>query len=386
VRKQAVGVLALLFSLVTGAAAYGAAPGAFQQVGNLTTPRFNPTTTLLNDGTVLVTGGWKRMGVDFSGDLEPQATAERFDPATNTFSAVGSMAFPRARHVAVRLQDGRVLVVGGSSEAPALDGPPPSAFVRTAELFDPATGKFSPTGDLLTPRLYATATLLPNGKVLVVGGWNQNTVETAELYDPASGTFGRPAGPMIRARNVHEAVSLPDGRVVLLGGAHFNDGPQRSVEIYDPQTNTFSAAGQMVEGRAGFSATLLPDGRILVTGGAGGPGTPTGQGTTILNSVEIYDPATGQSTITDHTADVRFDHGAVALADGRVLVMGGYTSLDNSGPLASAVLIDPATGKVSPAGPMVGPRGYAVPTLLPDGRVLVIGGRPRVLVAEVYVP
>jgi hypothetical protein len=321
----------------------------------------------------VVTGGWKRSGADFSGDLEPQATAERFDPGTNTFTAVGSMAFARARHAAVRLQDGRVLVVGGSNEAPVLTGPPLSAFVRTAELYDPASGKFSPTGDLLTPRIGPTATLLPNGQVLVVGGWNQDTVPTAELYDPASGKFTL-AGPMVLARNGPAAVALADGRVALLGGAHFESGPQRSVETYDPTTNTFSPAGQMVEARTAFQATLLPDGRILVTGGAGGPGDQYGGPTKVLNSVEIYDPATGQSTITDPMPDVRFGHGAVTLKDGRILVMGGYTSLDNSGQLSSAALIDPVTGKVTPTGSMAGGRGYAVATLLPDGRVLVIGG------------
>src|SRR4029077_16334709 len=105
------------------------------------------------------------------------------------------------------------------------------------------------------------------------------------------------AGPMTLGRNQHAAVALPDGRVVLLGGYHREDGPQRSVEIYDPKANTFAAAGQMAEARADFQATLLPDGRILATGGISGPADASGLGTTVLSSVEIYDPVAGQSMV-----------------------------------------------------------------------------------------
>src|SRR5438128_74690 len=123
-------------------------------------------------------------------------------------------------------------------------------------------------------------------------------------------------------RNQHAAVALPDGRVVLLGGYHREDGPQQSVEIYDPKTNTFSPAGQMTEARASFQATLLPDGRILATGGIGGAPVAAGLGIMALSSVEIYNPATGQSMVTRPMARPRFNHGAMAMADGRVPVVG----------------------------------------------------------------
>jgi hypothetical protein len=358
------------------------------------------TATLLKDGSVLVTGGWKRTEADYSGPgLISQETAEVFDPKTNTFSAVGSMAFPRTNHTAVRLQDGRVLVVGGSNDYFPDGGityPSNKTLIGPAELYDPATGKFSLTGSLVTPRLNPTATLLPNGKVLVVGGWNTDTVETAELYDPATGIFNV-TRPMVSGRNRGAAVGLPDGRVALLGGDHFEDGPQRSVEMFDYRTDTysqlfdFSPAGQMAEARSNFQALLLPGGRIMAIGGTSGA-TPIGYAT-VLSSVEIYDPATGQSAVTDHMADPRYfgsyySGGAVALADGRVLVVGGQHTLDGNDPtihLTSAVLIDSVTGKVTPTGAMINAFG-AAPTLLQDGRVLVLGGRPRKLFAEVYVP
>jgi hypothetical protein len=402
VRTQAFAASALLFTLLGGTAAHSATTGTFQPVGNTTTPRLVSTATLLKDGTVLVTGGWKRTGADYSENgLISQETAELFDPKTNSFSAVGSMAFPRTKHTAVRLQDGRVLVVGGSNDYFPDGGigyPSNKTLIAAAELYDPATGKFSTTGSLVTPRLHPTATLLPNGKVLVVGGWNTDTVETAELYDPATGNF-TVTRPMVSGRNRAAAVALPDGRVALLGGYHFEDGPQRSVEVYDYRTDTysqlydFSPAGQLAEARADFSAVLLSDGRIMAIGGTSGPSDTYGQGTTILSSVEIYDPATGQSTVTDRMADPRYfgsyySGGAVALADGRVLVAGGQHLFDGTDPtvhLTSAVLIDPVTGKVSPTGSMINAFG-AAPTLLQDGRVLVLGGRPRKLFAEVYVP
>jgi hypothetical protein len=157
VKKQAPIGSVLLLTLIGGAAVQASAPdtpiphGTFQQVGDMTTPRVNPAATLLNDGTVLVTGGWER---DPAGtNLVSQATAERFDPKTSTFSAAGSMAYPRSKDDAVRLQDGRVLVVGGSNDnIPATDPLYVGPRVATAELYDPATGTFSPTGDLLEPR------------------------------------------------------------------------------------------------------------------------------------------------------------------------------------------------------------------------------------------
>jgi hypothetical protein len=292
----------------------------------------------------------------------------------------------------VRLQDGRVLIVGGSNDnftGQQVYGP----IIATAEIYDPATGQFSSTGDLITPRVNATATLLPNGKVLVVGGWNTDTVETAELYDPATGKF-QVTRPMVLGRNLHAAVALPDGRVALLGGYHFEDGPQRSVELYDyradafSQTDDFTPAGQMAEARSFVQAVLLPDGRIMIVGGIGIDSANTGYAPT-LSSVEIYDPATGQSTVTDHLADPRYIFCLAVLADGRVLVAGGQHSNDPTDPnikLSSAELIDPVTGKVSPAGSMTTTRLSPAVVTLMDGRVLIVGGKSAMLSAEAYVP
>jgi hypothetical protein len=233
-----------------------------------------------------------------------------------------------------------------------------------------------------------SATRLPDGRVLIAAGftddpWGPTT--TTELFDPESGksqTTGESKTPRYR----HADVALPDGRVVLLGGYGHGNQALRSIEIYDPQAGTFTAHGELVEGRANLTAHLLPDGRILVVGGqfTDSSGNIIGA----RKSVEIYDPDTGQSTITDALAIDRGLHAAAALADGRILVAGG-----RQGPLGSqraADLVDPTTGKVSPTVPLSTPRASPAAVTLQDGRVLIIGGfltdGTTLNTAEVFVP
>ena len=194
--------------------------------------------TLLIDGQVLFTGGYNCAPAGQDGIW---ASAELYDPTTGTFSPAGSMAAPRQQHAATRLADGRVLIVGG------LSGPPPAtagevilasyrtaevdAFLATAEVYDPNTRKFSKTGSMSTPHRGHTATLLADGRVLVVGNGGETSPSgaSADLYDPATGKFSK-TGSMKTGRWLQTATLLHDGRVLILGGRSPRDSVYRSAE------------------------------------------------------------------------------------------------------------------------------------------------------------
>jgi len=323
----------------------------FSPTGSMGAAREYQTATLLPDGRVLIAGGIGASGAAL-------ASAELFDPKTGQFSPTGSMAHARWSHTATLLPDGRVLVAGGDDRVKRL---------ASAELYDPKTGEFSATGSMTTGRELPTATLLPDGRVLVAGGDGVSSttfspLASAELYDPKTGTFS-PTGSMGTVRANHTATLLPDGRVLIAGGW---DASKRlaSAELYDPKTGKFSATGSMTTGRQLPTATLLPDGRVLVAGGS--------VGSSALASAELYDPKTGQFSPTGSMGTVREYHTATMLSDGRVLVAGGDNG--STAALASAELYDPATGQFSPTGSMGTVREVPTATLLPDGRVLVAGG------------
>lgn len=324
----------------------------------MTTGRVRHTATLLEDGRVLLTGG------DLVAGSEAPASAELFDPATGTFVSTGSMAsIHRGGHTAIRLAGDRVLLVGGiahfdphwreiwdpatgrfttpGGNGPAGQGdwswamaagplPDGRVLVRrsetsTAELFDPATGNVTPTGALLSNPRFATATLLRDGRVLVVGGGYD-----ALVYDPATGQF-TDTGSVSPGSQARTAVTLLDGHVLILG--------DEASDIYDPATGAVTPTGSMMTYRTGFAAVLLADGRVLVVGG-----DP-------LATAELYDPATGTFGLTGSMAVPRYGHTATLLGDGTVLIAGGGSQPGVlGGGLASAELYDPVTGTFSPLG------------------------------------
>ena len=348
-------------SAATGVTVPSTTPTATSPTGQMTVGRQIQTATALDDGRVLVAGGYTR------GDVA-LASAFLFDPQTATFTPAGFLAAARGYDTATRLVDGRVLIAGGNPQQWQFNGP----FLASAELFDPKTGRFSSTGALGTARNVHTATLLLDGRVLFVGGNDAEPhgLASAELYDPKTGTFS-PTGSLVAARGFHTATLLADGRVLITGGAAngWNGNFMASAELYDPETGTFTATGSMADPRGNHTAILLVDGRVLITGG-------TGDGTTSHASAELYDPKTGTFTVTGSMTAARTFHDATMLGDGRVLVTGGDPAgWVYDGPfLASAEIYDPKTRTFAETGSMAFRRTYHTATLLADGRVLVTAG------------
>ena len=234
--------------------------------------------------------------------------------------------------------------------------------------------RISVAGHLNDSRYDARATLLPDGRVLITGGWNGGPVSTAELFEPGEGRILSAPG-LVTGRAWHAQLLLPDGRVFIAGGSRGGNSGLTAAEIYDPATGTFKATGNMNVQRSSPAAVLLTDGRILVTGGY--PATKT---------AEIYDPATGVFTPTGEMAFPRYDHRATRLSNGQVLVTGGYSV---SAPLDTAEIYDPVTGQFTPTGSMTARRYSFSATALQDGTVLLAGGYDGVSTqqsAETYDP
>ena len=328
----------------------------FKPTGSMGVARGDHTATLLLDGSVLVVGGCEKPGGDY---CWPLTESELYDPARGAFSSTGGVATGRAGHTATRLPDGKILVAGGWGDISVNFNP-----AATAELYDPATGSFSPAGSMGTARVYHTATLLPDGKVLIAGGeaTDGSALASAELYDPAARSFS-PIGNMLTGRIWHTATALQNGTVLIAGGRDPLSSFPALSELYDPSTRKFTATGSMTEGRAGHTATLLMDGHVLVAGG-------------YTASAELYDPKSGSFRATGSMADARGDQSATLLLDGRVLLAGGTPPSNSisSSALSNAELFDPTGGIFIPAGQMATGRAGHTATLLSDGQVMLSGG------------
>jgi len=281
-------------------------------------------------------------------------------PAHGTFTETGAMSTYREGETATLLKDGKVLVVGGQDGS---DQP-----LTSAEIYDPTSGQFSLTGSMVGAQTNHSASLLADGKVLIAGGNEDET--TAELYDPSTGTFS-PTGPMLYKTTFHTATVLLDGRVLIAGGSSGGDYVARA-EIYDPKTGKFTTTGSMHSARENASAALLPDGRVLIMGGDRGEAAQQFDGV-YLKSAEIYDPKTGKFTTTGSMHDARTLFAAVTLDNGEVLVAGGAGS-PSAGTFASVELYDPTTGKWTRTGSMIDSASEFAGVLLNDGRVLLAMG------------
>lgn len=345
------------------------ATGAFARIASMSTLRTGHTATLLADGRVLIAAGVQMQG----GTTTELESAETFDPGSGTFSPTGSLTTSRSVHAAALLADGRVLVVGGTNFRNGS-----FTAITSAETYDPGTGEFSSTGPLATSRTLPTATLLTDGRVLIAGGsilkgGTTTALASAELFDPRTNTFSS-TGPMTTSRFLDTATLLDDGRVLIVGG--FNPisgaaGPIGAAELYDPRTGTFSQTGSLLTPRFGHTATLLTDGRILVAGGADiSSGVPVA-----LASAELFDPRTNTFSSTGSMAAAHAVQSAARLANGQVLVVGG-ADLSSGSPiaLATAELFDAPAGVFLRTASMTSARESNTITALADGTVLITGG------------
>ncbi|HEY0545489.1 MAG TPA: kelch repeat-containing protein [Pyrinomonadaceae bacterium] len=290
----------------------------FTPAATMNGKRVGHTATLLPNGKVLLTGGSDR-----SFDTGAIASAEIYDPASDTFAATGAMHYPRVAHRATLLKNGQVLITGGVIIDQTLDVP--------AEIYDPATGVFTEVGKLNYSRFDHTATLLDNGQVLLTGGGHTQNLEIliaaqAELYDPLSRTF-RFTGTMHKARHKHSAIALPDGTVLIMGGAdiYLMHGMTANAEIYNPHTEAFVETGQMSTARYKIrdAVVLLKNGKILVAGGG--------------ERLELYDSQAGIFIPVKGSLSAAIFMGtATLLSNGNVVIIGGYTDSRNTGILPAA--------------------------------------------------
>jgi hypothetical protein len=279
--------------------AYDPSSRRFTRLGQLLDRRLSAVAMPLPSGEILIAGGW--VGPHVS------PLVEAFDPALGRSRRLPALSVARADIAAVRLEDGRILLAGG------YDGEGP---VDLVEIFDPSKGTVAPAGRLSIPRAGAGGALLANGQVLLVGGATEGRRPTAaaELFDPASGR-STPVGSLAQARYKHAVVGLRDSRVLVIGGSDHRDaqGKLRSIEVFDPTSNSFRSAGQLLEPRFKIPATvlLLGNGKVLIAGGAG--------------RAELYDPGTARSAYVgpDIGKPLNFAT-ATLLPDGNVLLAGGY--------------------------------------------------------------
>ncbi|MGA9356108.1 MAG: kelch repeat-containing protein [Terriglobales bacterium] len=298
------------------------------------------------------------------------SVSARPTPQVGSVTSTGQMLEPRSGHTATLLPDGKVLIAGGMRRN--------QDFYKSAELYDPATGKFRQTGQMNERRVGQAAVLLSSGKVLIAGGWvGRGASDSAELYDPATGKFTLLAPKMTTRRGRPNANLLADGDVLITVGAdHDAPGGIASAEIFHAASNSFQAVAPMHYARIAHTSTLLSDGRVLIAGG---------RGERVNASAEIYDPKTRQFTETGNLSVARYKHTAARFADGRVLIAGGSDERDWHGQLNSAEIYDPRMGKFTPTSPLNDGRfklpGEAV--RLDSGKILIAGGSRQV---EVFDP
>jgi hypothetical protein len=329
------------------------------------TARSRATATLLKNGKVLIAGG----ALDYGGTQDVYASAELYDPATGKFTQTGSMSSARSFATAALLPDGRVLIAGGkgcSNRRSCYVADDSTQELASAELYDPATGKFTATGSMTGTSSQDEAITLPDGRVLLTGG-NQ----WAELYDPSSGMFASTAK---QTAFQAAAALLPNGKILLAGGPDAMSNFSGVGGLYDvasgkvatvslalpPGTPTVHYGGFAIMRAVPSTATLLKDGRVLLFEGG---------------YLETYDPATGACADAGFMSPAGewFGVTATLMADGRVLYEGGILNSDERTPTNIAVLYDP-TGGPSRTGSTQAARFSQTATLLANGSVLIAGG------------
>lgn len=319
-------------------------------------PRIGHTATLMADGLVLIAGGSIEGGA-----ANPFDEAELYDPSTKRFESLSNrMVVKRLSPSSVLLPDGKVLIMGGQNDQFIVE--------KSAEVYDPATRMFSLLGPQMTVQRSAHAAVrLTDNRILITGGTGSGA--TAEIYDPSHNTFTALAAPMVSRRTLHTATLLPNNEVLITGGWIITSGTccvtTNTAEIFNPKTSTFRPAnGNMSSPRAFHSAAKLPDGRVLLTGGIDAAGMQ-------LNTAEVYDSNTGTfTTISAKMLSTRNDHTSTLLNDGTVILLGGVTPSPGT-----AEVFESSTAMFRSNTPILTmPRAEHAMSALTSGKVLVTGG------------
>jgi N-acetylneuraminic acid mutarotase len=356
---------------VDAAPAVPSDPVGFRSAGKLREPRALATATRLKDGRVLVVGGE-------GDDYKMMASVEIYDPATETTTAGPPMPAPRSHHTATLLANGQVLVAGGG-QGSEISIPNGEGVLASAVLYDPAANAWREAGAMSGKRAGHQAVALADGRVLVVGGGDRvgypcaaihpncnvaESIGTAEIYDPASGTFSR-TGDLAFPRVAFSLDVLRSGKVVATGGGAKNAG-LTSVEIFDPKAGTWSK-GPDLDGQRLFHASAAVDNTLLVVGGKIANVKP-------ISNADLLDEGASKWRRGASVEIPRTGAKLVPLASGRVLLVAGFNQLENSA-IADARLYDPATDSWTPIAKLAAERSTHTAVLLEDGSVLVAGGR-----------
>ncbi len=326
--------------------------GQIVPIATMSSPRAVQSSTRLDDGTVLVAGGCSDPGCELGST--GGSTAELFYPETGVFRTTGDLAGFRDDHIAVLLDDGRVLLAGGWGA----DG-----VLETTELYEPKSGRFSAGPGMTSPRAGFTAVSLDDGRVLLAGGFldNEPTTASADLFDPDGDLVTR-TGSLSEPRGAYAAARLKDGRVLIAGGLS-GGRVVASAEIYDPETGRFERTGSMNIPRYKSAAVALRDGTVMVIGGAADV-----EGDRLYASTEIYDPERGMFAPGPrmHWARYKLAGSVVSLRDGSVFVAGGAPQAER---------FDPVTRRFEDVpGDLEGDRLFLTATLVGDDGVLLTGG------------
>ena len=295
-------------------------------------------------------------------------TTQRAEPASGltgleqSVRQVAKLRVARAAHTATTLPSGQVLVVGGMADG--------ASSVASVELFDPGNNSIQEIRSLAEGRVSHTATLLGNGSVVIAGGYNGGYLASVEIFDQATQRF-RPGGSLVEGRSGHTATLLPNGRILFVGGVGRDWTFLQSAELYDPQTRRSEPVGSMDLRRESHTATLLADGRVLVIGGH----TGRRANMTVHGSAELFDPQNRRFSAAGTLATARHKHDAIKLTDGRVLVIAGADHTDRLH-YATTEVYNPRTSTFE-KGPSMAQRRYKIAgtsILLPGGNVLVTSG------------
>jgi WD40 repeat protein len=319
-------------------------------VGVMGEQRAAHTATLLPNGKVLITGGFRK-----AADGRSQiyfSSAELYDPAKRTFRSTGPMTYRRCGHTATLLKNGLVLIAGGVADMGVLS---------SAELYNPAAGTFIPISSMSARRCDFTATLLTDGRVLLCGGGSRDALATAEIFNPSTKLF-TVTGEMAAPRLAHTASLLPDGEVLVTGGSSHRYVVLATAELYNPATGKFHAVGDMEQPRYKHAAAEIEGGPVLILGGST---KDDWRGT--LSAAERYDPAQGTFSRVPNLLHARFKmpEAVVTLKSGSILIAGGDSTLE---------LLDPSTGESRIVASLGNPRYYGTATALQSGDVLIVGG------------